>query len=83
MAPIVTTVFATAIAVLPLLLYGNTPGHEILRPMATVILGGLVTTVLLNLFVMPAVFARFALDTEPDLLLSSLELAPDLDLSRV
>jgi CzcA family heavy metal efflux pump len=83
LAPIVTTVFATAIAVLPLLLYGNTPGHEILRPMATVILGGLVTTVLLNLFVMPAVFARFALDTEPDLLLSSLELAPDLDLSRV
>ncbi len=38
---------------------GNVPGHEIEYPMAVVILGGLVTSTLLNLFLMPALYARF------------------------
>jgi CzcA family heavy metal efflux pump len=83
LAPIVITVLATAVAMLPFMFYGNTAGHEIVRSMATVVLGGLVTTVLLNLFVMPAVFARFGTKAESDLVLSGLEPAPDLDLSRV
>jgi hypothetical protein len=38
---------------------GNIPGHEIEFPMAVVILGGLVTSTLLNLFLLPVLYARF------------------------
>jgi len=38
---------------------GNIPGHEIEFPMAVVILGGLVTSTLLNLLILPALFLRF------------------------
>jgi Cu/Ag efflux pump CusA len=44
---------------LPLVVKGNVPGHEIEYPMAVVILGGLVTSTLLNLFLMPALYGRF------------------------
>ena len=39
---------------------GNVPGHEIEHPMAVVILGGLVTSTLLNLFIVPSLYLRFA-----------------------
>jgi Cu/Ag efflux pump CusA len=39
---------------------GDVAGLEIVRPMAVVLLGGLVTSALTNLFVVPAVYARFA-----------------------
>ena len=38
---------------------GDLPGHEIEHPMAVVILGGLVTSTLLNLFVVPSLYLRF------------------------
>jgi len=38
---------------------GSIPGHEIEHPMAIVILGGLVTSTLLNLFVLPSLYLRF------------------------
>ena len=38
---------------------GTIPGHEIEHPMAVVILGGLVTSTLMNLLVMPALYLRF------------------------
>ncbi len=57
--PILMTTGATAFAILPLVIYGNLPGHEIEYPMAVVILGGLVTSTLLNLFVVPALYLRF------------------------
>jgi Cu/Ag efflux pump CusA len=38
---------------------GNKPGHEIEHPMAVVIFGGLLTSTLLNLFVMPALYLRW------------------------
>ena len=47
---------ATALALLPLVLYGNRPGQEIEYPMAIVILGGLATSTLLNLFVLPVLY---------------------------
>ena len=53
------TTRATGLAILPLVIYGNLPGHEIEFPMAVVILGGLVTSTLLNLFVVPALYLRF------------------------
>jgi Cu/Ag efflux pump CusA len=43
----------------PLVVAGNIPGHEIEHPLAVVILGGLFTSTLLNLFVVPALYLRF------------------------
>jgi CzcA family heavy metal efflux pump len=57
--PILMTAVITAAAVLPLLLMGNVPGSEVLRPMAAVILGGLVTTTLYSLFCIPAMYLLF------------------------
>jgi Cu/Ag efflux pump CusA len=62
--PILITAFATGMAVLPLAVAGAIPGLEILHPMAIVILGGLVTTTLLNLFVLPALYLRYGMKTE-------------------
>ncbi len=59
LAPILMTASCAALALLPLVVKGNIPGHEIEYPMAVVILGGLVTSTALNLFVMPALYARF------------------------
>ncbi len=59
LAPILMTALATALALLPIALGGNKPGHEIEYPMAAVILGGLVTSTLLNLFLMPPLYLRF------------------------
>jgi Cu/Ag efflux pump CusA len=53
------TALATAVALVPLVVAGNIPGHEIEHPMAIVILGGLVTSTLLNLFLLPALYLRF------------------------
>jgi Cu/Ag efflux pump CusA len=44
---------------LPLVVRGDAPGHEIEHPMALVILGGLVSSTLLNLLLMPTLYARF------------------------
>ncbi len=49
LAPILMTALATGLALVPLAWAGNKPGHEIEHPMAIVILGGLVTSTVLNL----------------------------------
>ena len=59
-APILMTALATGLALLPLALTGNKPGQEIEYPLAVVILGGLVTSTLLNLFLLPPLYACFA-----------------------
>ncbi|MDO8541748.1 MAG: efflux RND transporter permease subunit [Opitutaceae bacterium] len=59
LVPILMTAATAAFALLPLVLKGNVPGNEIERPMALVILGGLVTSTLLNLFLLPPLYARF------------------------
>jgi Cu/Ag efflux pump CusA len=59
LAPILMTASATALAVLPLALGGDRPGEEIEHPMAIVILGGILTSTLLNLLVLPALYLRF------------------------
>ncbi len=58
-APILMTALATGLALLPIVIGGNRPGHEIEHPMAVVILGGLVTSTALNLFLMPALYLRY------------------------
>src|SRR5262249_7586123 len=57
--PILMTTGAAGLAILPLVIFGDLPGHEIEYPMAVVILGGLVTSTLLNLFILPALYLRF------------------------
>jgi len=59
LAPILMTALATGLALVPLAVAGSIPGHEIEHPMAIVILGGLVTATLLNLFVLPSLYLRF------------------------
>ncbi len=58
-APILMTATATALALVPLVVFGDIAGLEIAHPMAVVILGGLVTSTLLNLFVVPTLYLRF------------------------
>ena len=53
------TALATGLALVPLVIRGNIPGQEIEHPMAMVILGGLLTSTLLNLFVVPSLYLRF------------------------
>jgi HME family heavy-metal exporter len=48
-----------ALALIPLTLDKQAPGKEILYPVATVILGGLISSTLLNMVVIPAVFWRY------------------------
>ena len=59
LAPILMTALTTGLALVPLVLSGNLPGEEIEYPMSIVILGGLITTTLLNLFVLPSLYLRF------------------------
>jgi CzcA family heavy metal efflux pump len=59
LSPILMTSLATGLALVPLVIAGDVPGHEIEHPMALVIVGGLVTSTLLNLFVLPSLYLRF------------------------
>jgi CzcA family heavy metal efflux pump len=59
LAPILMTSLATGLALVPLVVLGERPGQEIEHPMAVVILGGLFTSTLLSLFVIPALYLRF------------------------
>ena len=59
LAPILMTTLATGLALVPLVVTGDIPGHEIEHPLAVVVVGGLVTSTLLNLFVLPSLYLRF------------------------
>jgi CzcA family heavy metal efflux pump len=59
LAPILMTASTTGLALVPLVVAGNIPGHEIELPMAVVILGGLVTSTFINLFIIPPLYLRF------------------------
>jgi Cu(I)/Ag(I) efflux system membrane protein CusA/SilA len=53
------TALTAALALVPIVLATGQPGNEIQAPMAAVILGGLVSSTILNLLVIPPLFARF------------------------
>ena len=60
LAPILMTTLSTGLALVPMAVLGEVPGNEVEHPMAIVILGGLATSTLLNLFVVPALYLRIA-----------------------
>jgi CzcA family heavy metal efflux pump len=59
LGPILMTALATALALVPIVLGGTRAGYEIEHPLAVVILGGLVTSTLLNLFIVPALYLTY------------------------
>jgi Cu/Ag efflux pump CusA len=63
--PILTTALATAAAMLPILVLGSAPGLEVLWPMAAVIVGGLLTSTLMTLVVVPVVYLNSGPSAEP------------------
>ena len=56
LAPVLMTALCAGIALIPLTLAAGEPGKEILYPVATVIVGGLISSTLLDFFVHPALF---------------------------
>ena len=56
LTPILMTAFTSALALLPMILGGEKSGNEIQSPMAVVVLGGLLTSTLLNIYVIPIVY---------------------------
>lgn len=59
LAPILMTALATGLALVPIVVGGSRSGQEVEHPMAVVILGGLVTSTVLNLFLLPALYYRY------------------------
>lgn len=58
--PILMTALTSGLALIPLVMNGDKAGNEIQSPMAVVVLGGLLTSTLLNIFVMPVVYRWYA-----------------------
>ena len=54
--PIIMTALTSALALIPIAVSGSEPGNEIQSPLAIVILGGLITSTILNIFVVPIVY---------------------------
>lgn len=54
--PILMTALCSALALIPLAVQGDLPGNEIQSPMAKVILGGLITSTLLNMYIVPIIY---------------------------
>lgn len=66
LGPILATATATALAFAPFIVLGGLPGLEILRPLAIVMVGGVATSTLSTLFLVPAVYFRSGPSAEPD-----------------
>lgn len=74
---ILITAVAVGVTFLPMLIAGDIPGLEVLHPMAAVVLGGLITATLINLFLLPVLYMRFGEIRESDLGLSPAKVAGD------
>jgi len=73
--PILATAVATLAAVLPWIVVGSIPGNEIMRHLAIVVAGGLVTSTLVSLLVIPTLYWHFGYCRQPELL--DLDLRPE------
>jgi Cu/Ag efflux pump CusA len=77
--PIITTVVVAGLALAPLALSGAAAGEEIVRPMAAVVLGGLVTSAVLILLVIPVLYLRFGRALAPAPAPRDVVVLPDVD----
>jgi HME family heavy-metal exporter len=73
LAPVLMTALTAGIALVPLVFAAGEPGKEILYPVATVILGGLISSTMLDFFVHPALFWLFGLRSAETVVRSSRE----------
>lgn len=64
--PAVTGLLAAGVALIPMAVAGSVAGLEVVMPLAVVILGGLLTTAAVNLFVLPSLYLRFASKPRPE-----------------
>jgi len=79
-APIMTSALGAAAVFIPFALSGGSAGFEIVGPMSVVILGGLITSTLLALVVLPAIYLRFGFVAEQDTSAADLFVTvPDVD----
>ena len=76
-APVLVTAVSTAAALLPAVLLGGRAGLEVIQPMALVMLGGLLSSTLINLFVIPSLFLQSGPSAEPERATIPLEQARD------
>jgi CzcA family heavy metal efflux pump len=82
LAPMAMTTLAAALALLPVLIMGEIPGLEIVHPMAVFIIGGLITSTALNLFILPALYLLFRVDPAKELELDVVAPAPVLGIAK-
>jgi Cu/Ag efflux pump CusA len=79
--PVLMSAAATAAVFMPFLIAGNAAGFEILRPIAIVVLGGQVSSILLTLVVLPALYLQFGSEADEDAAADDLFVAvPEPDL---
>jgi multidrug efflux pump subunit AcrB len=78
LAPVLATAVATILALSPFVLLGDRPGYEVVRPMVLVIVGGLVTTTLQHLFILPTLYDRVAATPESKASLEPIAESPTL-----
>jgi len=76
LAPILMTALATGLALVPLIIDGQKPGQEIEFPLAVVILGGLMTSTLLNLFLLPPLYGLLVGHRSTENAVTPMTLAP-------
>ncbi|MCA9088835.1 MAG: efflux RND transporter permease subunit, partial [Planctomycetaceae bacterium] len=82
LAPVLMTALTSGIGLVPLVLAAEEPGKEILYPVATVILGGLISSTLLDFFVHPALFWLFGLKSAARVVGESQSEVPLLDIDE-
>lgn len=63
--PVIMTALAAGLALVPFALAADKPGNEILSPLAIVILGGLLSSTILNMVVLPSLYLKFGRQREP------------------
>jgi Cu/Ag efflux pump CusA len=66
LSPILMTALTAGLGLLPLALSAGKPGRELEQPMAVVILGGLITSTLLNMIALPALYLKFGRGASPE-----------------
>jgi Cu/Ag efflux pump CusA len=77
---ILTSALGAAVAFIPFVVNGDAPGFEIVGPMAVVILGGVISSTLLNVVVIPGLYGRFGFVAKPDTAAEDLFVQiPDID----